>query len=88
MNHNVILIGIAGGSGSGKTSIAREIRKEFSRGEVAVIQLDSYYINLAHLDFKERQKQNFDHPDAMDFDLLHFHLSKLTLLGNCSHPSL
>jgi len=77
MNHSVILIGIAGGSGSGKTSIAREIRREFSKGEVVVIQLDSYYKNLAHLDFEERQKQNFDHPDAMDFDLLHNHLSKL-----------
>ncbi|MFQ6677866.1 MAG: uridine kinase [Fidelibacterota bacterium] len=77
MNKNVILIGIAGGSGSGKTSIAREIRKEFSKGEVAVIQLDSYYKNLAHMDFEDRKKQNFDHPDAMDFELLRSHLLKL-----------
>ncbi|MCH7764047.1 MAG: uridine kinase [Candidatus Marinimicrobia bacterium] len=77
MKSNVILIGIAGGTGSGKTSIASEILKEFSKGEVAVLQLDSYYKNLDHMDFDDRHKQNFDHPDAMDFDLLHEHLSKL-----------
>jgi uridine kinase len=77
MKNNVILIGIAGGTGSGKTSIAREILKEFLTGEVAVIQLDSYYKNLEHIDIEERHKQNFDHPDAMDFDLLLKHLSKL-----------
>ncbi len=77
MNKKVILIGIAGGTGSGKTSIAREILKEFSTGEVVVIQLDSYYKNLEHIDIEERHKQNFDHPDAMDFDLLHKNISKL-----------
>ena len=77
MKSNVILIGIAGGTGSGKTSIASEILKEFSKGEVAVLQLDSYYKNLDYMDFDDRHKQNFDHPDAMDFDLLHEHLSKL-----------
>ncbi len=77
MKSNVILIGIAGGTGSGKTSIASEILKEFSKGEVAVLQLDSYYKNLDHMDIDDRHKQNFDHPDAMDFDLLHEHLSKL-----------
>lgn len=77
MKSNVILIGIAGGTGSGKTSIASEILKEFLTGEVAVLQLDSYYKNLKHMDIDNRHKQNFDHPDAMDFDLLHEHLSKL-----------
>ena len=48
MNHSSILIGIAGGTGSGKTSIAHEIVKEFTTGEVAVIQLDSYYKDLGY----------------------------------------
>ncbi len=77
MKNNVILIGIAGGTGSGKTSIAREILKEFLTGEVAVIQLDSYYKNLEHMNINDLHKQNFDHPDAIDFDLLHENLSKL-----------
>lgn len=77
MDNESILIGIAGGTGSGKTSIAREIIKEFTIGEVAVIQLDSYYKDLAHMDISERHAQNFDHPEAMDFELLHDHLSTL-----------
>ena len=77
MNHSSILIGIAGGTGSGKTSIAHEIVKEFTTGEVAVIQLDSYYKDLAYMSMEERNEQNFDHPEAMDFELLHEHLSTL-----------
>ncbi len=71
------LIGISGGTGSGKTSIAREILKEFRTGEVAVIQLDSYYQDLRDMSIANRNEQNFDHPDAMDFNLLHEHLSVL-----------
>lgn len=77
MSNQSILIGIAGGTGSGKTSISNEIVKEFTTGEVAVIQLDAYYKDLAHMELDERRKQNFDHPEAMDFDLLHDHLSAL-----------
>mgnify|MGYP000013749064 FL=1 len=77
MTKKSILIGIAGGTGSGKTSVSHEIVKEFKTGEVAVIQLDSYYKDLAHMSFEERNKQNFDHPEAMDFELLHNHLSTL-----------
>ena len=77
MNKETILIGIAGGTGSGKTSIAREIEKEFSAGEVAVIQLDSYYRNMEDMSMEERDKQNFDHPEAMDFNLLHKHVKVL-----------
>lgn len=64
----IILIGIAGGTGSGKTSVANAILAEFSSSEVALIQQDSYYNNLKHLDFDERATVNFDHPDAVDFD--------------------
>ena len=77
MNKEIILIGIAGGTGSGKTSIAREIEKEFSAGEVAVIQLDSYYRDMGDMSMEERDKQNFDHPEAMDFNLLHKHVKVL-----------
>lgn len=72
-----VLIGIGGGSGSGKTLVARNIVKEFGEDEVAVIQQDSYYRDLSHLSFEERVKTNFDHPDALDFDLVRRHLKRL-----------
>ena len=63
-----ILIGIAGGTGSGKTSVANAILAEFSSSEVALIQQDSYYHNLKHLHLDERATVNFDHPNAVDFN--------------------
>ncbi|HBN45490.1 MAG: uridine kinase [Candidatus Marinimicrobia bacterium] len=87
MKHSSILIGIAGGTGSGKTSIAREIIKEFTTGEVTVIQLDSYYKDLDSMPLEERNQQNFDHPDAMDFELLHKHLSSLMQWETVNIPS-
>ena len=63
-----ILIGIAGGTGSGKTSVANAILAEFSSSEVVLIQQDSYYYDLKHLHIDERATVNFDHPDAVDFN--------------------
>ncbi len=63
-----ILIGIAGGTGSGKTSVANAILAEFSPSEVVLIQQDSYYHDLKHLHIDERATVNFDHPDAVDFN--------------------
>ena len=63
-----ILIGIAGGTGSGKTSVANAILAEFSSSEVVLIQQDSYYHDLKHLHLDERATVNFDHPDAVDFN--------------------
>ena len=63
-----ILIGIAGGTGSGKTSVANAILAEFSLSEVVLIQQDSYYHDLKHLHIDERATVNFDHPDAVDFN--------------------
>ena len=77
MKKKNILIGIGGGSGSGKTSVAKNILKAFGAGEVVIIQLDSYYKDLSHLPFEERTQQNFDHPDSIDFSLLKKQLSQL-----------
>ena len=72
-----ILIGIAGGTGSGKTSVANAILAEFSQSEVALIQQDSYYKDLKHLHIDDRASVNFDHPDAVDFNEMGDHLQSL-----------
>ena len=65
----MLVIGIAGGSGSGKTTVVKSIVKQLG-GKVTVIPQDSYYKDSSHLPMEERQKINFDHPDAIDFKLL------------------
>ena len=77
MDKYAILIGIAGGTGSGKTSVAKAIAADFGKSEVALIEQDSYYKDLSNLPLKERSKVNFDHPDAIDFILMRDHLNKL-----------
>lgn len=72
-----ILIGIAGGSGSGKTMVAQRIFDELGSEKVIIIQQDSYYRDLTQLSFEERKRQNFDHPDAFDHELLICHLKEL-----------
>ena len=72
-----ILIGIAGGTGSGKTSIAKALMKELGRDEVVVLEQDSYYHDLAHLPPEERSKINFDHPDSVDFPRMFTDLESL-----------
>jgi len=67
----VFIIGVAGGSGSGKTRLSKNILKEIDNEQVQSISVDSYYKDLLHLTFKERSKNNFDHPNAIDFDLLY-----------------
>lgn len=66
----MLVIGIAGGTGSGKTTVVRKITEAFKEGEVVVIPQDSYYRDNSSLPLEERQKLNFDHPDSIDFDLL------------------
>jgi uridine kinase len=63
-----ILIGIGGGTGSGKTSIAKQLLKTYGEGEVVVIEQDAYYRDLSQMPMEERARQNFDHPDAIDID--------------------
>ena len=72
-----ILIGIAGGSGSGKTVVARTIVRELGSKRVVVIDQDSYYKNLEQVPFRDREARNFDHPDAFDSELMTQHLKDL-----------
>lgn len=72
-----ILIGITGGTGSGKSTIAKEICNKFDEACIAMIEQDSYYKDQSHLSFGERIKTNYDHPDAFDTELLVNHLKKL-----------
>ena len=73
----MIVIGIAGGTGSGKTTVVKKILSCFSKKEVAVLSQDSYYKDNRHLPEEEREKLNFDHPDSIEFDLLVEHLLQL-----------
>ena len=70
------LIGIAGGSGSGKTFLANKILETF-KNNVLIIQQDSYYKDLSGLKFKKRALENFDHPNSIDIELLKTHINKL-----------
>ncbi|MPQ43095.1 uridine kinase [Clostridium tarantellae] len=72
-----ILIGITGGTGSGKSTIAREIYNQFGTDCIAMIEQDSYYKDQSHLSMEERVKTNYDHPHAFDNDLLVSHLEEL-----------
>ncbi|PKK39189.1 Uridine kinase [Clostridiaceae bacterium JG1575] len=72
-----ILIGITGGTGSGKSSIAKAIFQRFGEESIALIPQDSYYKDQSHLAFEERIRTNYDHPCAFDTDLLIEHLHEL-----------
>lgn len=77
MSYSSILIGIAGGTGSGKTSIAKYLLKEFDNDRLIVIQQDSYYKDNSNLPMDKRNQQNFDHPDAIDIELFNKQLVSL-----------
>jgi len=72
-----ILIGIAGGSGSGKTLVARTIIRDLGSSRVAIVDQDSYYRDLDDIPLAERDLRNFDHPDAFDNELLRSHIRDL-----------
>lgn len=72
-----ILIGITGGTGSGKSTVAKEIYSSIKETNVTIIQQDSYYRDQSNLTFEERKKTNYDHPFAFDNELLIEHLNKL-----------
>ncbi|MET3290314.1 UNVERIFIED_CONTAM: uridine kinase [Brevibacillus sp. OAP136] len=77
MAHHPILIGVAGGSGSGKTTVASALYKQFQHESITMIEQDSYYKDQSHMLPEERVHTNYDHPLAFDNDLLLHHLQEL-----------
>ncbi len=73
----MLIVGIAGGTGSGKTTVVRKLMDVFPNGEVIVISQDAYYKDNGNIPLEERQKINFDHPDSLEFNLLIEHLRQL-----------
>ena len=72
-----VVLGVAGGSGSGKSTVVREVCKILGNGIASVLHHDSYYRDLAHLPFEARAEVNFDHPDALETELMVDHLQRL-----------
>lgn len=81
----MLIIGIAGGSGSGKTTVVKALTDQLKE-RVVVIPQDSYYKDSSHLPMEERQKVNFDHPDSIDFELLIQHLKELKAGKSIEQP--
>ena len=73
----MLIIGIAGGTGSGKTTVVHQIMNELPDAEVGIISQDSYYKENKNMSYEERSNINFDHPRAIDFELLVTHLKEL-----------
>ena len=73
----MLIIGIAGGTGSGKTTVVEKIAQSFTEGEVAILSHDSYYYDNSSMTLEERRKKNYDHPDAIEFDLMVEHINAL-----------
>ena len=77
LNNKTHIIGITGGSGSGKSFLCKKIMSRIDANKVLVITVDSYYKDLSNIKFEEREKNNFDHPKSIDFNLLYNHLLKI-----------
>lgn len=78
MNQKVFLVGIAGGSGSGKTTFAKKVLKSLNHSHCGLLHMDSYYLpKLPKSNYTTTGKPNFDHPNAFDWDLLRHHLTEL-----------
>ena len=83
----MFIIGITGGTGSGKTTIVNEVINLFDASEICLLSSDSYYKNNASLDFNQRDKLNYDIPEAIDFDLLNKHIDLLKQEININVPN-
>ncbi|KAB2869729.1 MAG: uridine kinase [Bacteroidales bacterium] len=82
----MLIIGIAGGTGSGKTTVVNRIIQSLPPGEVVIIPQDSYYRDNSHLPLEQRQEMNFDHPDSIEFELLTEHLKTLKSGSSIEQP--
>lgn len=82
----MLIIGIAGGTGSGKTTVVHQIMNQLPLTEVGVLSQDHYYRETHHLSYEERAKINFDHPRAIDFELLTQHLKELKAGNSIEQP--
>lgn len=85
-NNRPIIIGVTGGSGSGKTSVSRAIFNHFPNHSIMMLEQDSYYKDQSHLSFEERLTTNYDHPFAFDTDLLIEHLKQLLNYESIEKP--
>ncbi|MBO0470567.1 uridine kinase [Enterococcus sp. DIV0242_7C1] len=85
-NNQPIVIGVTGGSGSGKTSVSRAIFNHFPNHSIMMLEQDSYYKDQSHLSFEERLTTNYDHPFAFDTDLLIEHLKQLIAYQTIEKP--
>ena len=83
----MFIIGITGGTGSGKTTIVNEVINLFDASEICLLSSDSYYKNNTSLDFNQRDKLNYDIPEAIDFDLLNKHIDLLKQEININVPN-
>lgn len=86
MERKPVVIGVAGGSGSGKTSVTKSIYDFFKGHSILMLEQDYYYKDQAHLPFEERLKTNYDHPLAFDNDLLIEHIQKLLRYEKINKP--
>lgn len=77
MTDSPLILGVAGGSGSGKTTVVENIVAGIGREKILLIEHDSYYRDLSHLPIEDRKKQNFDHPSSLETELMIRHLSAL-----------
>ena len=82
----MLTVGITGGTGSGKTTVLELLKKEFLENDIGFISQDSYYNDNGELSFDEKNKINFDHPDAIDFELIINHLNLLKNKKNINQP--
>lgn len=83
----MLIIGIAGGTGSGKSTVVKKIMQSLNEGEVVLLPQDSYYKDSSHVPPEERQSINFDHPDAFDWPLLAEHISLLKEEKSIEQPT-
>jgi uridine kinase len=82
----MLIVGIAGGTGSGKTTVVKKLMQVFPDNQVVVMPQDAYYKDNGHITLEERQKINFDHPDSVEFSLLIDHLKQLRKGNSVNMP--